>query len=204
MCKALRKFALLLILSGVAAPGYADDEAFTGLLLVASDNLKESVFAESVVLVTRHGHGGPVGVMLNRQLSDPLRNVFPNNDRLGVHDTLYRGGPVSTNMIVFLLRWQEQPASALHAFDDLYLSFSRQLIEQALERDDPTSGLKVFSGYAGWADDQLSKEIERGDWYVIEPTMELVFDANPDTLWQRLIKPFQGNWVEANPQSDEG
>ncbi len=46
--------------------------------------------------------------------------------------------------------------------------------------------MKLFSGYAGWAPQQLEREIARGGWLVQAATEAIVFDADPDTLWERL------------------
>jgi putative transcriptional regulator len=46
--------------------------------------------------------------------------------------------------------------------------------------------LRLFIGYAGWAPGQLDSEMARGSWRVLPASSELVFDADPQTLWKRL------------------
>ena len=46
---------------------------------------------------------------------------------------------------------------------------------------------KVFTGYAGWAPGQLTREIELGVWRVVPGTAEAVF-SNNSRLWQNLCR----------------
>ncbi len=50
---------------------------------------------------------------------------------------------------------------------------------------------RVYEGYVGWSQDQLTSEIARGLWKVIPGSASLVFDPHPETLWQRNTHPPQ-------------
>ncbi len=50
-----------------------------------------------------------------------------------------------------------------------------------------TTRVKVFAGYAGWVAGQLESEIASGAWLPVPLTEDWVFDARPDTLWERAV-----------------
>jgi putative AlgH/UPF0301 family transcriptional regulator len=53
-------------------------------------------------------------------------------------------------------------------------------------RDDQ-SELRFYAGHASWRSGQLDEEIEAGAWRVLPGTAQAVFDADPASLWRRLI-----------------
>jgi putative transcriptional regulator len=191
----------LLCFTGLA---YSDSKSLQDtMLLVAADKLHDPNFARSVVLVTRHNKNGPVGVIINRPLNISLQEIFPEEEQLvGIGDAAFFGGPVAKQTAVFLLRSETQPASTLHVFDDVYISFSKTLFEQAIARKDPTEGLRVYIGYAGWSEQQLQGEINRGDWYILPPDHDIIYSDEPDQLWNKLSKEFRGKWVSLPDEDD--
>jgi putative transcriptional regulator len=52
----------------------------------------------------------------------------------------------------------------------------------------PLDGIRVFLGYAGWTADQLEGEIAEGAWFVVDGLAEDVTDADPETLWKRVLQ----------------
>ncbi|TNF98203.1 MAG: YqgE/AlgH family protein [Gammaproteobacteria bacterium] len=193
MLKNLLAVALLIVTGPVFA---GPDSLKKTVLLVAADHLPDPRFAHSVVLVTRHNKNGPVGVIINRPLNVQLQDAFPNEPGLeGNDEAVFFGGPVSKQTVVFLLRAETPPASALHVFDDVYMSLSKELFEKTLQRENPTAGLRIFIGYAGWSEEQLQREIDNGDWNLMDPDHETVYSDAPEQLWQKLSKKFRGEWV---------
>ncbi|MGH9171933.1 MAG: YqgE/AlgH family protein [Acidimicrobiales bacterium] len=56
------------------------------------------------------------------------------------------------------------------------------------------TGLRVFTGYSGWGPGQLEDEIEAGGWFVIDGQEADVLSAEPDRLWERVLRR-QGGWL---------
>ncbi len=179
---------LILLFLCWAAPAAADPQ-IKSIFLVASGNLSDPNFNRSVVLVTRHGAGGPIGVILNRPTETTVSTVFPKADALPAGtDRIFFGGPVASRMIVFLFRASTPPANSLQVLPGLYLSFDAELLNGLLSAKGPKSDLRVFAGYAGWASDQLENEIARGDWHPIPADADLVFNRDAGKLWLDLIR----------------
>ena len=40
-------------------------------------------------------------------------------------------------------------------------------------------------GHAGWATEQLEREIENGDWLMQSTTLDFVFNLSTDQMWRQ-------------------
>lgn len=181
---------MLAAVLGLAAAEFAaaQDEAANGVFLVARPDLNDPNFRESVVLVTQHGGGSPVGVIINRPTRLTLGEVFPSNERLkGLPDTLYFGGPVSTRMLVFVFRAETQPRDALRVLEDVYISFNQDLLAELLRRPAPTVNLRIYAGYSGWGSGQLQHEMARGDWHMVRADPDTIFRSDPAKVWEEML-----------------
>ena len=175
----------LLLLSGSSWPTSAPDaKPLTAILLIARDDLPDSNFADSVVLVMNNLGPAPVGIIINRPMPIPVSRLFPDLKRLAhVRDKVYFGGPVDFGSVWFLFRAATPPEHAIQACDGVYLSADRQLLLQLLGRDNPMDGLRIFVGHAGWAPDQLEAEIEQRDWTLKRVETEAIFSGKSEHPW---------------------
>jgi len=161
-------------------------ELAVGKLLIAKPELADPNFAESVVLIIHYDSDkGTVGVILNRRTKVPLSKVLPQV-KGAKEDPVYEGGPVETATAQALLRSREKPAEATRVLADIYASGSKDVIEKFVTSGASSSEFRLYVGYAGWSPGQLEREIEIGGWSLLRANTEVVFDGNPDSLWQRL------------------
>lgn len=158
-----------------------------GKLLVASGELRDPNFAETVVLLIEHGEEGAMGVVINRATRVKLSELLPKIKGLTERaDTIYEGGPVERSEILMLLRSAQEPEDSRVVFGDVYLSASAALLKRlAAEPPRENAPFRVYSGYAGWAPEQLEAEVEAGAWHIFPATAETVF-ASPEELWREL------------------
>ena len=49
-------------------------------------------------------------------------------------------------------------------------------------------GARLFSGYSGWAPDQLEAELAEGAWFVLDAVVGDVFGAEVDRLWHDVMR----------------
>jgi putative transcriptional regulator len=175
----------LLLLSGSSWPTSASDaKPLTAILLIARDDLPDSNFADSVVLVMNNLGPAPVGIIINRPMPIPVSRLFPDLKRLApVRDKVYFGGPVGLGSVWFLFRAATPPEHAIQACDGVYLSADRQLLLQLLARDKPMESLRIFVGHAGWAPGQLEAEIEQRDWTLKRAETEAIFGGKSEHPW---------------------
>jgi len=157
----------------------------SSFLLVASQHLADPRFSKSVILVTKHGNSGPIGVIINRPLDIPLQNLFPSYPVAG-DMKLFDGGPVFPDQISYLVRGEDTAIGTLTVTGNIYLAYDSSLLNELLSGKRRYTGLRVMHGLASWAPGQLEYEISRGDWYVKPLDEAVLFDRLPDDLWQEL------------------
>ncbi len=171
-------------------------EPAAGMFLVAAEQLQDPHFRESVVLVTQHGRGGTVGVVLNRTTALQLQQFFPELEATPrLNQRVYWGGPVASPGLVYLLRSDTPVPKSLRVAEGLYLSADGRQLRDLVRESAPGNTLRAFRGYAGWAPGQLQAEIQRGDWHLAPVDVEQALTEHPKGLWQRLIDKVKGHWV---------
>lgn len=170
-----------------AAPLLADEAPGKGKLLVATEQVRGPVFAETVILLLLHDETGTMGLIVNRKTETRPGQVLPDSDPVSRYSgKLYYGGPVDPPTIRALLRSDDPPADAVPIVDNVFLA--------PIEDGSPGPGqdeatLRFFVGYAGWAPGQLDAELASGSWHVIPATADAVFTENPAQLWRQLSPP---------------
>jgi putative AlgH/UPF0301 family transcriptional regulator len=159
-----------------------------GRLLVASRALADPNFAETVILLVHCDAEGVVGLVLNRRTDIPLSRVldqFPAaKDR---SDPAFLGGPVEIPAVLALLQSKNKLDGAEQIFSGVYLVSTKPVFEKALSARPDAGIFHVYLGYAGWNNDQLREEVQRGSWFIFQGDARTVFDSDPDSLWRKMI-----------------
>lgn len=183
----MRWFTLIFL---ATALGYAqsDVELQPGVILVASRDLRDRVFAQSVIVIATDDDDGTMGIMLNRQASLPLNRALDWPEAKGRTEPAFLGGPIETGEALAILRSAAAPARAVHVFKDIYAAADGRLVRLKLADGVGPDQFRLFLGYTGWGPGQLDTEIEDGVWIALPPNPELIFDPDPATLWDRLTR----------------
>jgi len=160
-----------------------------GKLLVASRELADPNFAETVILLVHYDSESVVGLMLNRRTDVPISRVFAQlKAAKDLSDPVYLGGPVETPTVFALLQSRDKLESAEHVFGGVYWISTKTALEKAISSHPGPGAFHVYLGYAGWTTDQLRNEVRLGGWFIFQADMRTVFNANPDSLWHEMIK----------------
>jgi putative transcriptional regulator len=173
---------------GLTPPG--DVKALAaGKLLVASRDLLDPNFAETVVLLVDYRPDGAAGLVVNVRTDVPLARLFGHLD-LGANalSRSFSGGPVARDSALALMRSRPAMAGARPVAADVHLVASRDALEELLTTDADADRFRVYLGRSGWGPGQLDRETLRGAWHILPAEANLVFDPNPATLWRRLIR----------------
>jgi putative transcriptional regulator len=171
-----------------AAVAYSADLE-SGKFLVASRDLGDPNFAGTVVLLLKFDEDeGALGIIVNRRTDVLLSRVFENiksaRDRA---DSVYLGGPVETGSVVALLKSAVKVEDASRLLAGIYLISGKALLEKTAA-EAPTGAFHVYLGYAGWSPGQLEHEVALGGWRVLPADAATVFDPDPDSVWEKLIR----------------
>jgi putative transcriptional regulator len=155
-----------------------------GQLLIASTGLVDPNFARTVVLIAAHGEEGALGLIVNREMSMPLHQVWGqiSQSECVRGGNVRHGGPVGgTLMAIHDLR----PHANLIVTDDIYIATELHDMESLAGADD---GQAIFYiGHAGWGPGQLENELAEGSWLLLPCDPHHVFtdtDSDLNALWK--------------------
>lgn len=163
-----------------------------GTFLVAKRSLGDPNFIQTVILMIQYSKESAMGLVINDPSDIPMSKLFSGikggKENSGV---LYFGGPVQRTGAQALLRAKTKPDDARHVFDDIYVTGSTTLLEKTIESGAKPDAFRVYLGYSGWGPGQLDREIDAGAWHVVKGDPASVFDPNPDSIWERMIRRSQ-------------
>jgi putative transcriptional regulator len=181
---------LLFALVGIGSvAGAAQEGGDKPLFLVARRELADPLFQGSVVLMLPASSGElMVGLIVNKPTQLRLREVFPKDSALRKRsDTVYFGGPVDVEAPGAVFHASNPPKRAIHLIGDLYVSFDSHFIEEILKKPEPGRDVRIFTGRAQWAPDQLRAEMLRGAWYNERAESSWIFSRDSENVWRILL-----------------
>jgi putative transcriptional regulator len=160
-------------------------DSLRGHLLLSAASLWDPNFRKTVVLIGHHDDEGAVGVVLNRSTEVSVAEAVPPlADLVPPDEPLYVGGPVQPQAAVVLADFEDPTHAQILALGSI------GFLPEEVEAGD-VGGIRrarVYSGYSGWGPGQLEAELEEGSW-IVEPALpEDVFAADPDGLWDRVLR----------------
>lgn len=168
----------------------------TGIFLVATEQLENTSFAQTVILITHNSEKGAAGLAINRPSQYHLNELFPKQRELRRHpDAVFLGGPVQGDSIFVLMRTKRPHAGMYQVARDLYFAAGLDALSHGLKNLGDKELVRAYVGFSGWAPGQLDAEIARGDWLVVHANTDIIFDENNDSVWQRLYKTWTGQWI---------
>jgi putative transcriptional regulator len=194
--------ALICCLLAMAAPFPATAEMApaSGTMLIASRDLRDPNFSQSVILLFEHNEGGSMGVVINRPTRISAHEALPQIEGLDRYEgKVYFGGPVDVGTMVLLFRASEAPQGATRVLGDVYVARGAAVLAKLVEQGLDGVALRLYAGYAGWHAGQLDMEIARGGWHVLPGKADLVFDQKPADIWKKLLPPPDPIMVLATP-----
>lgn len=171
-----------------------DPRSLSGRLLAASPQLGDPNFRRTVVLIVEDDtEEGTLGVILNRPTEVPLDQVLEPWTSLATGpQVVFRGGPISPNSALALalalgsddpVGWRSLDSSPLMSRIGLVdLGAPPELLVGGI------TSMRVFAGYAGWGAGQLQDEIDEGAWFVLPGEPKDAFAAEPERLWQEVLR----------------
>ena len=174
-----------------------------GVFLVASRNLLDPNFAQTVVVLIEYSSQGAVGLIINRKTDIRLTKVLPDNRGFlrKRKDTVFVGGPVGVDQLLILVHADSNPEDSYKIMNDLYLYSNLDALEDLMKQGEDSGEFRAYAGYAGWSPGQLDSEVARGDWFVVTADIESIFSQEPEELWPRLIERSTAQWTKSIEQS---
>jgi len=192
---ALLSAAVLVVAIAKAAdeiPPPADPPA--GELLIASAEIQDPRFEQTVILLLRHDATGAFGIVINRPLGKrPLADLLAQTDSKDNADSaiegairVFLGGPVQIQLGFVVHSGEYRRPETLVVTNELAMTASRDVLRDIGHHKGPAKYLFAL-GYAGWGAGQLEDEVAHHGWFTAPAQPDLVFDAERGTVWEQAL-----------------
>lgn len=199
----IRPILLLLLFAALTAPAALFGAApatvdtpqgqfLTGQFLVATPEMGDPRFRETVILMIRHNKDGAMGLIINRpagdqKLSQILQDLGDSGEGVTGNLPLYLGGPVQPELGFILHTTDYRRAGIIDVNGTVAVTATKEIIRDIAAGNGPNKFMLIF-GYAGWGPGQLEGELKRNAWYTTPFDLPLIFDTDRDRVWERAVE----------------
>jgi putative transcriptional regulator len=160
-------------------------KSLQGQLLIASPLLLDPNFARTVVLIAVHGEEGALGLILNREMTMTLEQVWSQVSQSAClrEGNVRHGGPVSGTLMAV---HDQRPLANLVVTEDLFVATELSAMELLAASDEGQA--LFYVGHSGWGPGQIEHELEEGSWLVLPATTGHVFgDLDTLAVWKEAM-----------------
>ena len=163
----------------------------TGRLLIAMPGMRDERFANTVIYICAHSDEGAMGLVLNQRLNslsfaELMEQLEIKEDEAPVNVPVHFGGPVEAGRGFVLHTADYHQDATLDVEGGIALTATVDILKSISRGCGPRKSLLAI-GYAGWGPGQLDDEIRANGWLQAPGDMDLVFDNDLDTKWERAI-----------------
>ncbi len=182
-------FALSILLIETHAVEQSD--YLTGQLLVATPEMRDPRFVETVIYMVKHSTEGAFGLVINRPLAkgpveDLLKGFGIDSSGAKGEIIVHYGGPVSPRAGFVLHSDDVLLEESAKVANGIAMTSDPKLIEAMAQGKGPRQSLFIL-GYAGWAPGQLEGELKAGSWFVVSGDKALIFGQDADRKWRQAM-----------------
>ena len=173
------------------SPAAEQDDALTGKLLVATAEMNDPRFIETVIYVVKHNTEGTFGLVINRPLAkgpieDLLKGFGAQSKGAQGEIVVHYGGPVGQDQGFVLHSDEVLLENSTKVKDGIAMTSDVKLIEAISRGKGPRQYLFLL-GYAGWAPGQLEGELMANAWFVVTSDNALIFGKDAEKKWRRAM-----------------
>ena len=163
--------------------------------LIATDKMTDDRFGETVIVMLDSDESGAWGLTINKRLGmmpialliDPTLNTSEEREELfKINIPIFWGGPVDPQEI-FVLHSTEYKSETTKKYDKISISQDYNILFDIAKNEGPKKSL-VILGYSGWGSGQLEGEMERDHWILSDIDLDIIFDSESKTKWNRALK----------------
>lgn len=164
-------------------------QSLKGQFLIATPDMEDERFAETVIFLVAHSEDGAMGLVVNKpmpdmHLSDILAEVDlgDGTDQIRIPDRLlaqdvYKGGPVDSSRGFVLHSADYFRDGNSYAVDgEICLTATLDILRAMAEGKGPRKSLLAL-GYCGWGSGQLEAELGQNGWLTVERSDALLFET---------------------------
>ena len=163
-------------------------ERYEAITLVATPRLIDPDYRGTVLLAVQVENNRHVGVIINRPTGRSLSSLFPEHaPSKMVKDPVYFGGPMLRQAVFAVVHIDHTPGpGSIQMMKELFLATQGPVVDHIIE--ETPNDARYYVGYVAWRPGELSQEVDRGLWYVLDADPDLVFRKDPESLWEELLR----------------
>jgi putative transcriptional regulator len=168
------------------------DGYLEGQLLIAMPAMADQRFARTLIYMCAHSPEGAMGLVVNKLMGSMTfpelltqLGVEPPNSKADIR--VHFGGPVEPGRGFVLHSRDYLQDGTLEITDNIALTSTIDILKEIAVGGGPKRNLLAL-GYAGWGPGQLENEIQDNAWLNVDPSDDLLFDADLDTKWKRAMQ----------------
>ena len=163
--------------------------------LIATKKMNDNRFGKTVIVMFESDKNGAWGLVINKRLGtmpialliDPSLNTSEEREEMFKKNIpIFWGGPVDVKEI-FILHSSEYKSKTTKNYGDISISQDYDILFDIAENKGPEKSL-VILGYSGWGSGQLEGEMERDHWILSDIDLDITFDKDSNTKWNKAIK----------------
>jgi len=163
--------------------------------LIATEKMTDSRFSKTVIIMLESDENGAWGLTINKRLGtmpialliDPSLNTSEEREELfELNIPIFWGGPVDPKEI-FILHSNEYKSKSTIKYENISISQDYEILFDIAKNQGPKKSL-VILGYSGWGKGQLEGEMERDHWILSDIDLDITFDEESKTKWNKAIK----------------
>jgi len=163
--------------------------------LIATEKMNDNRFGKTVIVMFESDENGAWGLVINKRLGtmpialliDPSLNTSEEREEMFKKNIpIFWGGPVDVKEI-FILHSSEYKSETTKNYGDISISQDYNILFDIAENKGPEKSL-VILGYSGWGSGQLEGEMERDHWILSDIDLDITFDKDSNTKWNKAFK----------------
>ena len=163
--------------------------------LIATKKMNDNRFSKTVIVMLESDEKGAWGLVINKRLGtmpialliDPSLNTSKEREKLfKINIPVFWGGPVDVKEI-FVLHSNEYKSESTKNYGKISISQDYNILFDIAKNKGPQKSM-VILGYSGWGDGQLEGEMERDHWILSDIDLDITFDQESNTKWNKAYK----------------
>ena len=163
--------------------------------LIATKKMNDNRFGKTVIIMLESDKNGAWGLTINKPLGtmpialliDPSLNTSEEREELfKINVPIFWGGPVDPKEI-FILHSSEYKSESTKKYEKISISQDYNILLDIATNKGPEKSM-VILGYSGWGRGQLEGEMERDHWILSDIDLDITFDEESKTKWNKAIK----------------